>query len=183
MKKKGFTLIELIIVVTIIGLLVTVASVSYNKAQAKTRDNIRKNDLVAVANALAGFYQDNQVYPSTPNPTANDGTFWRYTDFQDGGPVQQAGDPWSHQSPYVPNTNGPLGVLLFETVYIRSLPHDPYYDPATYNYNGYMYQSNGISYTLWSFNAVEAQKAVPSTDDFFVPGTGSWIRSYRVTSL
>lgn len=61
--KKGFTLMELMVVIAIMGLLITVGIASYKSTQAKSRDNRRKSDLAAVGRALELYYNDNGVYP------------------------------------------------------------------------------------------------------------------------
>lgn len=60
MKKilKGFTLLELLIVIGIIGVLVALATVSYSSAQKSGRDSKRKQDMVAIQNALEQYYSD-----------------------------------------------------------------------------------------------------------------------------
>ena len=62
--QKAFTLIELLIVISIIGILVAAATVSWRNAQMKGRDGKRKADLKAVQQALETFLQTNGVYPS-----------------------------------------------------------------------------------------------------------------------
>lgn len=61
--KRGFTLIELMVVVSIIGILVGSASIFFNNARDKARDSKRKQDLVAIKQALTSYYQDNDYYP------------------------------------------------------------------------------------------------------------------------
>src|SRR3972149_12315864 len=50
--QSAFTLIELLIVISIISILATLTLASYNGAQAKARDGVRKNDLAQVKRAL-----------------------------------------------------------------------------------------------------------------------------------
>lgn len=56
--KSAFTLIELLIVITIIGILATFVVVSFTSAQQKTRDARRKADLDAIKKALELFQTD-----------------------------------------------------------------------------------------------------------------------------
>ena len=51
--KSGFTIVELLIVIVVIGILATVTIAIYNGIQQRARDNIRKADLAAIEKALA----------------------------------------------------------------------------------------------------------------------------------
>lgn len=64
--KKGFTLVELLVVVAIIGLIAGIAVVSVNSTRAKARDTKRLSDVKLIQNALAARFSDLGIYPSTP---------------------------------------------------------------------------------------------------------------------
>jgi len=65
MSKLGFTLMELLIVVAIIGILATISTVSYTYMQKKARDSRRATDLKAVQDAFELYYgEHNSVYPT-----------------------------------------------------------------------------------------------------------------------
>jgi type IV pilus assembly protein PilA len=59
---KGFTLIELMIVVAIIGLLAALAIPNFVKFQAKARQTEAKSSLKAVFTAQKAYYGDKQTY-------------------------------------------------------------------------------------------------------------------------
>lgn len=61
--NKGFTLIELIVVVFIVGLLATAAVMTYSKSQSRARDSRRATDLSAIKDALKMYYQQHYFYP------------------------------------------------------------------------------------------------------------------------
>lgn len=63
-SQSGFTLIELIIVVTIVGLLAGIALVNVRHAQRKAAENILKANLTNMRKAIDDFYADKQRYPS-----------------------------------------------------------------------------------------------------------------------
>lgn len=67
-SKKGFTLIEILIVVAIIGILASVVVVGLGPAQKKGRDSRRVSDLRSVQTALELYYGKNGAYP-VPNGT------------------------------------------------------------------------------------------------------------------
>jgi type II secretion system protein G len=61
----GFTLLELLIVISIIGILVTVATASYSSSQQKARNSRRMSDVKNIQNALEQYYSDNDAtYPA-----------------------------------------------------------------------------------------------------------------------
>ncbi|HSV94769.1 MAG TPA: type II secretion system protein [Spirochaetia bacterium] len=73
MKRKinGFTLLELLVVIGIIGILVALATVSYSTTQKSSRDARRKQDMVAIQNALEQYYSENVFkYPNGMCATA-----------------------------------------------------------------------------------------------------------------
>jgi len=61
-KNRAFTLIEVLVVATIIGILVTVTAVSFAKSQKRSRDARRKADLETVRQALVLYRQDHGSY-------------------------------------------------------------------------------------------------------------------------
>ena len=63
-KSKGFTLVELLIAITIIAILVAAGTYSWQNAQAKARDGRRKQDLKEVQKALELYFQNNGKYPN-----------------------------------------------------------------------------------------------------------------------
>ena len=65
--SKGFTLIEMLIVITIIALLASLILVGMGGARAKTRDARRIADLHNVMNALELYYSKSYSYPDANN--------------------------------------------------------------------------------------------------------------------
>ena len=61
-KNGGFTLVELMIVIAIIGILSQIVLVSLSVARSKARDAQRKNDLHVIATALEMYYNDFGTY-------------------------------------------------------------------------------------------------------------------------
>lgn len=59
----GFTLIELMIVITIIGILAAIAVPSYQTALVKAREAVLREDLYSIRSAIDQFAADHGRYP------------------------------------------------------------------------------------------------------------------------
>ena len=103
--KKGFTLVELLVSITIIGILASIGLSTFTSAQMKSRDAKRKAHLRQLADTFEAYFNDYKKYPD------------------DDGNGQLNGYNWG--SAFI-DSNG--------TVYMVKLPTDPvvgltyYYD-------------------------------------------------------
>jgi len=70
---KGFTIVELLIVIVVIGILAALVVVTYSGIQAKARDTERKTDIKALHGQLEAYQAQNGKYPTLAN--VNDPTF------------------------------------------------------------------------------------------------------------
>lgn len=114
-KQSGFTLLELLVVVVILGILATVGMGQYRASQIKARDAQRKSDLSNVARALEMYYNDYESYPENNS----------------SGQLVVDGNslPWG------------TGFETDETIYMKDLPQDPgFSDGEDWRY---CYVSNG----------------------------------------
>jgi general secretion pathway protein G len=64
-QESGFTLIELIVVVTIIGILAAVAVSNVRWAQVKAREAALHHDLFEMRKSIDDYYADKQKYPES----------------------------------------------------------------------------------------------------------------------
>jgi general secretion pathway protein G len=62
-NQRGFSLIELIVVVTIIGILAGIAMINIQYAQRKAREAALKDNLMTMRKAIDNYYADKQKYP------------------------------------------------------------------------------------------------------------------------
>jgi prepilin-type N-terminal cleavage/methylation domain-containing protein len=67
--KAAFTLIELLIVITIIGILAVALVPRISQGPARARDVARKADLQNIASALELYFADNSSYPDNTSTT------------------------------------------------------------------------------------------------------------------
>lgn len=80
-RRTGFTIVELIIVVAIIGILMAISLVAYRNVQAGANDKARAADVSAIMDALEKYYQKNGEYPADDqlNPTYSPTTLPNFT--------------------------------------------------------------------------------------------------------
>lgn len=62
--KRGFTLVELLVVITIIGILSSIGLSTFTSSQMKSRDARRKTQLKQLSDAFEAYYNDYGRYPS-----------------------------------------------------------------------------------------------------------------------
>jgi len=108
-KVRGFTLIELIVVITIIGILAGAVVVYYPRWVEKARVTRAKSDIEAIKNAVNMFQFDTGRYPESleelVNPPA-DAQGTRPAPYLEKMPI----DPWNH--PYIYTIEGNRPVIV-----------------------------------------------------------------------
>ena len=62
--KKGFTLVEIIIVLTLIGILVAIIVPIYRNSVVRAREAVLKENLFHIRDAISKYYYDKQKYPT-----------------------------------------------------------------------------------------------------------------------
>ncbi len=89
-KEVGFTLIELMIVLVIIGILATLTGPSYRESVIKAREAALKKDLYIFRDVIDQYYADNGVYP----PSLQDIVSKGYIRALPLDPFTKASDTW-----------------------------------------------------------------------------------------
>src|SRR3569832_320111 len=87
--SRGFTIVELLIVIVVIGILAALVVTTYNGIQQKARDTERKTDVNALHGQIEAYQAQNGKYPTLGN--VNDST-WRSTNMKGLDPAALA-DP------------------------------------------------------------------------------------------
>jgi len=64
-KSRGFTLLELLVVMAIIGTLLTIAVPRYFRSLQRSREAVLKQDLTTLRESIDRFYGDTGKYPET----------------------------------------------------------------------------------------------------------------------
>ena len=70
-RLRGFTIVEIVVVVTVLAILVSISFFAYNKVQQDARDNTRSGNATVIAEALEKYYRTNGEYPSVRNLVNN----------------------------------------------------------------------------------------------------------------
>lgn len=155
--KKAFTLIELVVVVSILATIAGIVIIQTGEIQKNARDNKRKADLVNIQTALELYFATNRSYPSTTNtttcaaPNVPAGVYWCSE-----APLSNKG--YSGPDAYIPN---------LAPTFINVLPSDPTKGRASSlgqsggsscgdSHAGYAYASNGTDYKIIAFCTLES---------------------------
>jgi general secretion pathway protein G len=69
--SQGFTLIELMIVMAIMGILITIAAPNLKKSIVRARESVLREDLFQIRDAIDQYYADNGKYPAALNDLIN----------------------------------------------------------------------------------------------------------------
>lgn len=70
-KPQGFTLVELLVVIVIIGILAMGSVAQFTGIQQKARDATRVKDITALRTAIEQAYGDESAYPAPTNAALN----------------------------------------------------------------------------------------------------------------
>ncbi len=134
MVKRGFTIVELIIVITIMGILIVLGVVNLNSSQVNARDAERKSDVETIAAALESVYNSG-YYDSLNN--LKTGQYPSTADFPGSDPTQilKDIDPKALQAPSTSIASSLIAATSTSTTApISPLPKDKYiYQPLYYD--------------------------------------------------
>lgn len=72
-SKSGFTVVELLVSIAVIGVLLAISIVSFSKQQVEARDQTRYSRATIIAEALEKYYEQNGEYPSVASLVSETG--------------------------------------------------------------------------------------------------------------
>lgn len=91
-RQQGFTIIELIVVVVIIGILVSLIVFSYSGVRSRDRDALRQTDIETLQSHLEVFYAEHSRYPTLAQLNNSE---WRGKYMSDLNPEALKDPSWS----------------------------------------------------------------------------------------
>jgi prepilin-type N-terminal cleavage/methylation domain-containing protein len=78
-KQSGFTIVELLIVIVVIGILAALVITTFSGVQKKARNTERQTDIKAIHGQLEAYFSQQNSYPAMSD--VNDAT-WRSTNMK-----------------------------------------------------------------------------------------------------
>ena len=135
---KGFTIVELLIVIVVIGILAAITIVAFNGIQQRGRDSQRKSDVAMITKALELYYIDNGEFPAGNGSTTINGA-WSTT----------ADTSWASRAAKL-------------KPYISALPSDPTSTP------GVNVQGSGYNYAYFSNTGLGTTYCGASTKQMYI---------------
>jgi general secretion pathway protein G len=101
-RRRGFTLLELLVVMAIIATLLTIAVPRYNRSLQRSREAILKQDLTTLRESIDKFYGDTGKYPPTLAVLVEK----HYVRSIPVDPIAKAADKWILVNSEDPEDNG-----------------------------------------------------------------------------
>jgi len=138
-KQKGFTLLELLVVMAIMALLAGLGLRTFGSVQQKSRDGRRKQDLQSISKALEIYYNDFKHYP-----------------YASGGKIMGCGENATEECVWgdVWQNSNDL------TLYMSKLPQDP--GGSQYFY---LADAQGQTYRLFAYLENTEDEAIAKNQD------------------
>jgi prepilin-type N-terminal cleavage/methylation domain-containing protein len=146
-SRRGFTLIEVLVVVSVIALMMTFLFLGFNDGRGQSRDAKRQADLRNLQTAVQAYRSEHGRYPAGCNGAGN----W-------SGELGGAWDCGDGTNQYIV---GHEPGINFAPRYIRSIPSDPKRVDANSGY-AYLTNAEGTVYKLVVFRSVEEFSAIDS---------------------
>jgi general secretion pathway protein G len=101
-RAKGFTLVELLIVISLISILAAMGLVQYKNSVTSTKESVLRTDLFRMRDAIDQYYADKGKYPSALDSLVSEGYMRKIPE----DPITKSADTWTTE-PAEPDPNNP----------------------------------------------------------------------------
>jgi len=109
-RERGFTLVELLVVISLISILAAMGLVQYKNSITRTEESVLKTDLFRVRDAIDQYYADKGKYPASLDALVSDGYMRKIPE-----------DPFTHSAD------------SWQTIPAEADPNNPSSEPGIYN--------------------------------------------------
>lgn len=122
--RRGFTIIELLVVMAIIAMLASIIFVAMSSIQAKSRDTRRMEDMRELQKALGLYYVGTNQFPNAASPVTIDGTDAVSTALISAGAISGvSGDPVHPTYSYTYESTGVASYTLTFCLETDTIPN------------------------------------------------------------
>jgi general secretion pathway protein G len=101
-RDKGFTLVELLIVISLISILAAMGLVQYRNSVMSSKEAVLHTDLFRMRDAIDQYYADKGKYPSALDSLVSEGYMRKIPE----DPITKSSDTWT-TVPAEPDPNNP----------------------------------------------------------------------------
>jgi general secretion pathway protein G len=101
-SARGFTLVELLVVISLISILAAMGLVQYKNSVVRTQEAVLKTDLFRMRDAIDQYYADKGKYPASLDALVSEGYLRKLPE----DPFTHSSDSWQTE-PAEPDPNNP----------------------------------------------------------------------------